>query len=291
MGLAFTKAAPSQQALLEQWIAELSGQPVARPAAFAKPAAPNKPESAAAELPGTAANAPLYANTGVSPSAERTEKNDEPGETVHAVGLMRPPSTTPDHSPKPSKRLWAGLALAGALAAILLIFGYIHKGSPANVSTAPVSPESVPLLPDAAPVDPKEPVGPGPIATVDRLAKTWSAKRFYFRDAITSKPVPAMIVRLPGGALWAFSLREPFGSCEMEFVTDVRKLQQDYAFTANHPMVADPCNKTVFDLTRYTDGPGGLVRGEIEAGPGLRPPTAIEVSTQNGQINAVRMEQ
>jgi len=134
-------------------------------------------------------------------------------------------------------------------------------------------------------------MGPGGVATAAELAKPWSAKRFYFRDPVTSKVVPAMVVHLPGGTFWGFSLREPYGSCELEYVTDLNKLRTDYNFTASYPMLGDPCNKTVFDLTRYGSGPSGLVRGEIEQGSGWRPPMAIEVRTEGNEIIAVRMEQ
>ena len=100
-----------------------------------------------------------------------------------------------------------------------------------------------------------------------------------------------MVVRLPGGALWAFSMREPYGTCDLEYVTDLRRLQQEYDFTASHPMVTDPCNKSVFDLTKYGNAPSGLVRGEVVQGPAFRPPLAIEVRSEKNQIIAVRTEQ
>jgi hypothetical protein len=45
MGLAFTKAAPDQQAILDEWIAELSGEPVVK-AEVAPEAAPAAPAAA-----------------------------------------------------------------------------------------------------------------------------------------------------------------------------------------------------------------------------------------------------
>ena len=46
-------------------------------------------------------------------------------------------------------------------------------------------------------------------------------------------------------------------------VTDPRVLQSEYDFSANHPMVGDPCTHTVYDLLHYDGGApdGGLVRG------------------------------
>ena len=133
-------------------------------------------------------------------------------------------------------------------------------------------------------------VAPGEVATTEELAKPWSSKRFIFRDVDMGKETPAMVVHLPGGTYWAFSLREPFGTCELEFVTDLQKLATEYHYRAAHPMVGDPCNRVVFDLTRYGTAPSGLVRGEVAQGAGVRPPMAIEIRTQGNHIMAVRME-
>lgn len=101
-----------------------------------------------------------------------------------------------------------------------------------------------------------------------------------------------MVVRLPGGDMWGFSLREPFGECELQYVTDLKVLEIDYGFHAQHPMVVNPCTRAVYDLMRYGGGApnGGLVRGEIVAGSGVRPPMAIEMSTRGREIIAVRGE-
>ena len=99
-----------------------------------------------------------------------------------------------------------------------------------------------------------------------------------------------MVVHLPGGVYWGFSLVEPYGSCEMEFITDLEKLRTDYGFRASHPMVGDPCNRAVFDLTRYGSGPAGLVRGEIAHGVAVRPPRAIEVEVRGKQVLAKKIE-
>jgi hypothetical protein len=139
---------------------------------------------------------------------------------------------------------------------------------------------------------PSPPIGPGPIATTQELAKAWSAKRFLFRNSITGQPQPALVVRLPHGNYWGFSLVEPFGDCELEFITDLDKLNTDYGFRADHPMVGDPCDHTVYDLLRYGGGASSddLVRGVIVQGSGIRPPMAIEIRSSGKQIIAVREE-
>ena len=216
-------------------------------------------------------------------------------EALHAPAIMAPPPRTSQQLPE-MKLVLVGLTLVGALATIFLLFGNAQKAGP-NASSAAASitasarSASVPLLADAAPIDKTLPIAPGVVATASQMAKPWSAKEFYFRDPSTQKPVPAMVVRLPGGALWGFSLREPYGTCRLEYVTDLQKLHGAYGFRASHPMVADPCNKSVFDLMAYGNAPGGLVRGDIAQGSALRPPLAIEMRSQNGQIIAVRTEQ
>ncbi len=135
-------------------------------------------------------------------------------------------------------------------------------------------------------------IGPGPVATTAELAKPWSEKEFLFRGPFSAEPVPAMVVRLPGGDLWGFSLREPFGECELQYVTDLKALEADYGFRADHPMVVNPCTHAVYDLMRYGGGTpdGGLVRGDIVQGAGVRPPMAIEMKTNGKDIVAVRSE-
>jgi len=100
-----------------------------------------------------------------------------------------------------------------------------------------------------------------------------------------------MIVHLPDGSYWAFSLREPFGTCDLDYVNDLEKLRTDYNFRASHPMVVDTCNRTVYDLLRYGgSSDGGLVRGDVVEGSGIRPPIAIEVRVEGKQLIAVRTE-
>jgi hypothetical protein len=234
---------------------------------------------------------------GVSSPEEKAERRQrDPEEFKKAPGPIGPAPNASDESPRGSKFLSVGLTVAGAILTLFLLFGLNHKSA---VTPVPAIRETERLASSAVGADSKTadavdtrlPVGPGPVATTAQLAKVWSAKNFYFRDPVSQKSVAAMVVRLPGGALWGFSLTEPYGTCALEYITDLGKLQRDYDFTAHHPMIADPCNKTVFDLMSYGTGPSGLVRGEIAKGSGWRPPMAIEIRSQNNQIVAVRMEQ
>lgn len=177
------------------------------------------------------------------------------------------------------------------LAGIILLPGH-H--SPAQTNLDPSPDAAAPASTDTAKIAPSEKLllGPGPVATTAELAKPWSEKEFLFRGPFSAEPAPAMVVRLPGGALWGFSLREPFGECELKYVTDLNEIEADYSFHAVHPMVVNPCTHAVYDLMRYGAGSpdGGLVRGDIVQGAAVRPPLAIEIRTSGKDIIAVRSE-
>jgi len=187
---------------------------------------------------------------------------------------------------------WLILSATGVLAVCLVAVWWMRGTSAkeGNTGIDATPPATAAADSKTAPVPEPLPVGPGEIATTSELAKDWSAKKFIFRDPLTSREVPAMVVHLPGGVYWGFSLVEPYGSCEMEFITDPEKLRTEYGFRASHPMVGDPCNRAVFDLTRYGSGPAGLVRGEIAHGAAVRPPLAIEIEVRGKQVLAKKIE-
>jgi hypothetical protein len=212
---------------------------------------------------------------------------------IPGVPPPRPKNRAEDERADMSARMRQPLALAGAAVVLVVIvvgiFWWTH-GSASAVQRAPVAaaqPGEAKAAP--APVQAAVPTAPGKIATTDELVQTWAAKKFYFRDS-GMKSSLAMVVHLPGNAFWAFSLREPYGSCELEYVTDLNKLRNDYNFDATYPMVGDPCTHTVYDLTSYGSGPNGLVRGAAVAGPSVRPPFAIEIEIQGIDIIATRSE-
>ena len=186
--------------------------------------------------------------------------------------------------------LWFMLTLAGVVttgAGLLLWSKHVSRNTVSDsepVAASSVAPQPVEKITGGMPV------APGMIATTGEMDKPWSSKQFLFRNPVTNEPFPAVLVRLPGGALWALSLRQPYGDCNLEYVTSSQKLQTDYRVHSTHPMMVDPCNGTVFDLSQYGNGPNGLVRGEIVAGTAVRPPIAIEVQTRGKQIFAVRSE-
>jgi hypothetical protein len=136
------------------------------------------------------------------------------------------------------------------------------------------------------------------IASVQEMAQPWASKNFYYRNRLSGESVPAVLVRLPSGSAskpagyWAFSLNAPYGNCRLEYVTDLEKLRTEYGFEpAKHPMVGNPCSRTLFDPLKLINIPGGAwVRGAIVQGSDLRPPLGIEVEIQDKQILAARME-
>jgi hypothetical protein len=170
------------------------------------------------------------------------------------------------------------------------------RGLPASAA-APESPaDATPAADIPAPPAPL-PSAPGPVATIDELAQPWSAKKFNFVRPDSHAVVPAMVIRLPGiagehsSAYWAFALTPPFGQCDLNYVTDTKELAARYGYSANHPMMAAPCNGSLYDPLRMGGvGDGIWVRGEVMQGPGIRPPTAIRIQVSGHTIIADRIE-
>ncbi|MCL6566890.1 MAG: hypothetical protein K6U09_10765 [Acidobacteriia bacterium] len=141
------------------------------------------------------------------------------------------------------------------------------------------------------------PPGPVTVARVGELAKPWEARFFRIRRQHNGREVPAILIRLPNvsarsaNAYWALVLEEPFGRCKLEYVTDRKRLEREFGYRAQHPMVVDPCNGSVYHPLRF--GPrtdGAMLRGEVVAGPAIRPPLAILVHVRGNEIIAERTE-
>lgn len=207
----------------------------------------------------------------------------------------------PGSQRRPAKNVFAdSRVIAGLVIAIILLVGvglFWHNHSTAAKKEKPVEEALAPAMSASASpavepaVSKAVPIGPGPVATTVELAKPWSSKRFVFRAPQTADDVPALVVHLPGNVYWGISMREPFGSCEMKYLTDLSQIADEYRYTAAHPMVVDPCNHAVYDLEKYGPGPNGVVRGAIVSGAGVRPPLAIEMKAKGNQIVAVQIEQ
>jgi hypothetical protein len=189
-----------------------------------------------------------------------------------------------------------GVVLLGWLA--LVVRQHLRAGSATHADAAIQEQDSLSVAPVSAP----PPAAPesssaGEIAPLADLAKPWSSKTFTYTRPLSRDAIAAMVIRLPGaapgsgGSYWAFSLTEPFGTCQLAYVTNLGVLASQYGYTANHPMVVDPCTQTVFDPLRMGQrSDGAWVRGDIAQGGGLRPPMAIEVSVRGNTLYADRME-
>jgi hypothetical protein len=214
-------------------------------------------------------------------------------EMPHIPGVSKASPGANDANP--GRLLQIGGMAAAALLAGIAILWWVKSAAnraPESASSEAATEASVPAPPPTAP-SPTAPATEGPTvaATAEELAKPWSAKKFTYVKPLTHENLNAIVIRLPSGALWAFALQEPYGRCELEFVADLGQLAKQYGYRATHPMVANPCNSTVYDPLKV--GPlGGEVwaRGEIVQGGGLRPPISIEVQEKNGSIIADRIE-
>jgi len=189
--------------------------------------------------------------------------------------------------------------LAGLLFVLLCVRWLMRPKSPDSAPPAPIAQVEIPPpAPDANAALPHATESQPGIAALDEMSVPWTSKDFFYRNRLSGENVPAVLVRLPTGSssqpasYWAFSLNAPFGNCKLEYVSDLAKLRRDYGFRgAKHPMVGNPCSRTLFDPLKLMNIPGGAwVRGAIAQGSDLRPPLGIEIEIHGKQILAVRME-
>lgn len=198
----------------------------------------------------------------------------------------------------------AAKLVIGLLAGLLVVFVGARWGlRPRHVAPKMAGEQPELEIPSPAP-DPSTLVphatdaNPG-IADVAEMAKPWTSKDFYIKNGLTGENVPAMLIRLPIGSAsqatgyWAFSLNAPYGNCKLEYISDLARLKNDYGFSAaKHPMVGNPCSRTLFDPLKTTNLPGSgvWVRGAIVQGSDLRPPLGVEIDVKDKKILAVRAE-
>lgn len=179
-----------------------------------------------------------------------------------------------------------GIAVAwGAFMAVRRIARHraASAASAAASNATPAAPDSIPSLNDV--------MGPTLVADSKQVSKPWSAKKFQFVKPFTRESVDAMVIRLPGGTLWAFALQEPYGQCELEYITNIKLLAKQYDYQADHPMIVSPCDRTIYDPLKVGSSGGGTwSRGAVVQGDGLRPPFAIDVRKKGRLIIADRME-
>jgi hypothetical protein len=222
-----------------------------------------------------------------------------------------PPEPVPAKAAPGSKLppKWMAIGAAGAIVlAIALGWLILRPSAPAAPpeaspsATAPAAsapPEPAAVAASSSPTTlaaEVPPIYPDEVATAEEMNKPWASKRFNFMKKASLGPVPALLMRLPGGSArsaasyWAFALKPRYGKCDLELVTDIEKLRTDFGYRAQHPMVVEPCTNTVFDPLRRGTVSGAWVRGEVVQGSGLRPPLMIDVQIKGNRILAVQME-
>jgi hypothetical protein len=193
------------------------------------------------------------------------------------------------------------LIMAGLVAVLIAVFvggKILSKSRRTDAPPAPTAQIDIPApVPDVAASVPvatdQDPV----VATISEL-KLWGAKQFIFRNRLTGENVPALLVRLPTGAsaqasgYWSFAMKPAYGNCQLDYIDDLQKLRTDYGYRqATHPMVGNPCSRSVYDPLKYASLPGDvLARGAIVQGSDLRPPLSIEIKVRGKNILAARME-
>jgi len=201
-------------------------------------------------------------------------------------------------APNPMLPMIIGLVVIG----IILLFAvrWLSRTKPVEQTRAepapqleipPAPPDPASLLPHATESDPA-------IANIADLAKPWTSADFFVRNRLTGENIPATIVRLPAGSptlptgYWAFSRKAPYGSCQLEYIADLNRLRADYGFPhANHPLVGNPCSRTLYDPLKTSNLPGDIwMRGAIVQGSDIRPPLGVEIKIQGKQILAIRSE-
>jgi hypothetical protein len=199
---------------------------------------------------------------------------------------------------------WIAAGAAGAVVLGMLLAWIFLRPAARNATASQASPAAAsPVETTAAAASSSAtvasevpPIYPDEVATTEEMGKPWAWKRFNFMKAIAQGPVPAMVVRLPGGSskneasYWAFSLRSRYGKCDMEIVTDLERLRTEFGYGAQHPMIVEPCTSTVFDPLRRATVSGAWVRGEIVQGAALRPPLMMDVQLKGNRILVVQME-
>src|SRR5215470_4574799 len=193
------------------------------------------------------------------------------------------------------------LVIGGLVVVVLAVVVIGGMVSRSHRNAAPAADSSVQIevpAPDLGNPPPQAPPVNAGIAKVDQMAKPWSFAQFDFQDPLSRERIAALLIRLPSGSAtqpggyWAMNLKAPYNDCQLEFVNDVSKLRTDYGYrAAKHPMVGNPCSRTVFDPTKLMSLPGNVwVRGAIVQGSDLRPPLGIQLKIEGKDIFAVRME-
>jgi len=221
-----------------------------------------------------------------------------PNERFKAEMPQIPGVSVPNAKPTGSGGPW--LVIVGLVAVLIAVFvgGRILSKPKRAEAPAPLPQIEVPVpVPDLTASVPVATEQAPAIAAVSEL-KPWQSKQFTFHNRMTGENVPALIVRLPVGSpaqaagYWSFAMRPAYGKCQLDYIEDLQTLRTDYGYRqAKHPMVGNPCSRSLYDPLKYAPLPGNvLARGAVAQGSDLRPPLGIEIQLKGKQILATRME-
>jgi hypothetical protein len=225
---------------------------------------------------------------------------DQPPSERFKTDMSQGPGSLPRSASQPGFKPVRLIGFLAALVFSLIVVRWLMLPKTSQAPPAPPTPQiEVPAAaPDANAALPHATESEPSIAGVEEMVAPWASKDFVYMNRASGENVPALLIHLPTGpagqpaSYWAFSLNAPFGNCRLEYVTGLEKLRTDYDFRgAKHPMVGNPCSRTVYDPLKMMNIPGGVwVRGAIVQGSDLRPPLGIEVEIRDKQILAARME-
>ena len=214
--------------------------------------------------------------------------------------MPQPPGVSSRATSQPGFKPVRLIGFLAALVFSLILVRWLMLPKASQTPPAAPTPQiEVPApAPDASAALPHATESEPSIADVEEMVAPWASKDFVYMNRASGENVPAVLIHLPTGSAsqpanyWAFSLNAPFENCRLEYVTNLEKLRTDYGFRgAKHPMVGNPCSRTVYDPLKMMNIPGSVwVRGAIVQGSDLRPPLGIEVEIRNKQILAARME-
>jgi hypothetical protein len=244
---------------------------------------------------------PDQTQTQVQPQPD-SQTEPQPEKQRFQADMPQIPGVIPGGSRKTGSpsRMPLIIGLVGVVLVFLLGLRLVSRPKPVETPVAAPPPQiEVPApaidpnasLPHATEAAPE-------IATVSEMSKPWTSKNFFFVNHLTGENVPAILVRLSSGSpsqgegYWAFEVNAPFGNCKLEYITDIDQLKNDYGFQgARHPMVGNPCSRSVFDPLKMSEIPGNFwVRGTLVQGSDVRPPLGVELKIQSKSILALRME-
>ena len=230
-----------------------------------------------------------------------TEQPSQPPNDRFKAEMPQIPGVSTPTAIKPAGTGIPWLVMAGLIAVLIaLVVGgkVLSKSRRTEAPPAPAAQIEVPA--PASDLTPSLPVATeqNPTVAVTSELKPWGAKQFTFHNRLTGESVPALLVRLPTGSstqasgYWSFAMKAAYGTCQLDYIDDLQKLRTEYGYQqARHPMVGNPCSRSVYDPLKYAPLPGNvLARGAVVQGSDLRPPLGIDTKIHGKEILAIRME-